>query len=232
MNIPPPENESDTTEDEIEHIEEIPVDDKFVDTTDDIHQHFKRFIKSKNLEYPEDEIEEILSAISASSFLKLKYHYNRPRPQQVAAAKELELNPTTLDSASTPSYPSGHATQGRFIGRYLSDIYPDYHDELLKVGDEIGDGRLMAKVHYPSDQAFGKVLGDELYNYYYSTKGLQLKETTLKEEMEELSPPLELHDKIMVWDLEPDPQPPGSYDTEVEFKMPSTLIGTVIDIGR
>ena len=164
MNIPPPENESDTTEDEIEQIEEIPVDNKFVDTTDNIHTHFKRFLKSKNLEYPEDEIEEILSSIGII-ILKLKYHYNRPRPQQVAAAKELELNPTTLDSASTPSYPSGHATQGRFIARYLSDIYPDYHDELIRVGDEVGDGRLMAKVHYPSDQAFGKLLGDNLYDF-------------------------------------------------------------------
>ena len=164
MNIPPPENESDTTEDEIEQIEEIPVDNKFVDTTDNIHTHFKRFLKSKNLEYPEDEIEEILSSIGII-ILKLKYHYNRPRPQQVAAAKELELNPTTLDSASTPSYPSGHATQGRFIARYLSDIYPDYHDELIRVGDEVGDGRLMAKVHYPSDQAFGKLLGDALYEF-------------------------------------------------------------------
>ena len=231
MNIPPPENESDTTEDEIEHIEEIPVDDKFVETTDDMHKHFELFLKSKNLEYPKDAVEEILSGIRVI-ILKLKYHYNRPRPQQVASAKDLVLNPTKLDTASTPAYPSGHATQGRFIARYLADIYPDYHDELLKAGDEVGDGRLMAKVHYPSDQAFGKVLGDELYNYYHSTKGLKLKEITLKEEMEELSPPLALGDKIMVWDLEADPVSPGTteFSQDVDFKMPSTLIGTVIDV--
>jgi hypothetical protein len=227
MNIPPPENESDTTQDEITQIEEIPVNNKFVDTTDDIHEHFERFLKLKNLEYPKEDLTQIMKEVS-NIVLKLKYHYNRPRPQQVASAKDLQLNPTTLDTASTPSYPSGHATQGRFIGRYLTDIYPDYHDELLKVGDEVGDGRLMAKVHYPSDQAFGKVLGDELYNYYYSTKGLKLKEITLKEEMEELSPPLELGDKIMVWDLEADPTPPGS--TNVEWKMPTTLLGTIVDV--
>ena len=221
MNIPPPENESDTTEDEIEHIEEIPVDDKFVETTDDMHKHFELFLKSKNLEYPKDVLEEILSGIRAI-ILKLKYHYNRPRPQQVASAKDLVLNPTTLDTTSTPAYPSGHATQGRFVARYLTDVYPDYHDELIRVGNEVGDGRLMAKVHYPSDQAFGKVLGDELYNYYYTTKGLKLKEITLKEEMEELSPPLILGDKIMVWDLEPE----DIYDEN----MPSTLIGTIIDV--
>ena len=68
----------------------------------------------------------------------------------------------------------------------IQEFVNEKGDVDLKVGDEVGDGRLMAKVHYPSDQAFGKVLGDELYNYYYSTKGLKLKEITLKEEMEEL----------------------------------------------
>ena len=160
--------------------------------------------------------------------IELKYHYNRPRPGQIAEKKKIKLKPTTLDTASTPAYPSGHALRGRFIGRYLSEKYPDYHDELLKLGDEIGEGRLMAKVHYPSDNKFGKKIGDELYNHYYSTKGLELKEITLKEEMEELSPPLEVGDKIVAWDLVADPTPPGS--TNVEWKMPTTLLGTIVDV--
>eukprot|EP01050_Picozoa_sp_SAG11_P000582 SAG11_NODE_19_length_25345_cov_5.090628_23_plen_1027_part_01 len=227
LDIPPPKNESDTTEDEIEHIEDIKVDNNFIDTTDDVHNHFEKFFKLKNLEYPEEDLKGPIKEVS-NIILKLKYHYNRPRPEQVATAKDLKLNPTKLKSASTPSYPSGHATSGRFIARYLADLFPDYHDELLKLGDEIGEGRLMAKVHYPSDSAFGKVLGDELYNYYYSTKGLELKEITLKEEMEELSPPLEVGDKIVAWDLVADPTPPGS--TNVEWKMPTTLLGTIVDV--
>ena len=33
----------------------------------------------------------------------------------------------------------------------------------MKLGNEIGTGRLVAKVHYPSDDLFGKDVGDVLY---------------------------------------------------------------------
>ena len=75
----------------------------------------------------------------------------------------LKFHSDPLDSARTPSYPSGHAAQGRFIGRYLSDMYPKHKNELMKLGNEIGTGRLVAKVHYPSDDLFGKDIGDALY---------------------------------------------------------------------
>ena len=47
----------------------------------------------------------------------------------------------------------------------MADLYPDYSDELLKLGHDVGQGRLMAKVHYPSDQSFGIELGDTLYEF-------------------------------------------------------------------
>ena len=36
----------------------------------------------------------------------------------------------------------------------------------MKLGDDIGYGRLAAKVHYPSDDKFGKKLGDKLYDFF------------------------------------------------------------------
>ena len=99
--------------------------------------------------------------------LKLKYHYNRPRPSQVAQAKNLKLDSEHLESASTPSYPSGHATQGTFVGRYLADLYPEYEKELRQIGEDIAFSRNMAKVHYPSDSEFGKMLGNDLYEFVY-----------------------------------------------------------------
>ena len=163
-NIPPPENESNTTEDEIEYLEGIPVDKNLVDSADALRQHFTKFLKSKELEYPKEELKEVMQAVTAI-ILKLKYHYNRPRPFQIAKAKGLELNAETLQSSSSPSYPSGHATQGRFIARYLSELYPEYRNELMQIGDDIAFSRNMAKVHYPSDSAFGKVLGDDMYDF-------------------------------------------------------------------
>ena len=163
-NMPPPENESDTTEEEIEYLEDIPVDKNLVDSADELRKHFTKFLTPKGLEYPKQEMKEVMQGVKAI-ILILKYYYNRPRPWQIAQAKGLELNSETLQSSSSPSYPSGHATQGRFVARYLSDLYPEYRNELMQIGDDIAFSRNMAKVHYPSDSKFGKMLGDDMYDF-------------------------------------------------------------------
>ena len=174
-NTPPPKNDSKVTEDEIKEVQKIKVNKKFVDTTDDIHEHFEDFLKTKDIEYPKKEVNKAMKGLSRI-ILELKYHYNRPRPEQIAEKKKIKLKPTTLDTASTPSYPSGHALRGRFMGRYLSEKYPEYKKELMILGDDIGDGRLMAKVHYPSDNKFGKKIGDKLYKHYMKQNDLKLNE--------------------------------------------------------
>ena len=178
-NMPPPENESTTTEEEIEYLETIPVDKNLVDSADEIGQHFKNFLEPKGLEYPSEELKVIMPGVKAI-ILRLKYHYNRPRPWQIAQAKGLELNSETLQSSSSPSYPSGHATQGRFVARYLADLYPEYRDEITQIGEDIAYSRNMAKVHYPSDSKFGKLLGDDMYNYVYKPQQEEV-ETELNE---------------------------------------------------
>ena len=158
----PPKNNSDEVMGELQLIDSLPAIDGFVKTTDDLHNHFIKFLKSKKLEYPKKEIKEMLKN-SSSILLKLKYHYNRPRPEQLAKEMGLKFHAKPLDSARTPSYPSGHSAQGRLIARYLSDEHPKHKNELMKLGNEIGAGRLVAKVHYPSDDLFGKEIGDALY---------------------------------------------------------------------
>jgi acid phosphatase (class A) len=165
-NMPPPENESTQTEEEIDYLGSIPVEKNFIESADDIDQYFKKFLESKELEFPEEELKGVMKGVK-SIILQLKYHYNRPRPYQVAKAKNLQLDSEHLKSASTPSYPSGHATQGTFIGRYLSDLYPEYEKELRQVGEDISFSRNMAKVHYPSDSEFGKILGNDLYEFLH-----------------------------------------------------------------
>ena len=164
MNIPPPENESTETEEEIEYLESIPVNKKFVDTADEFEDYFGEFLKEKGLEYPKDKLDKLIKE-TQTIILKLKYHYNRPRPYQIANEKDMDLNAENLSSAKTPSYPSGHATQGAFVGRYLADLYPKYEKELLNMGEDIAFSRNMAKVHYPSDTELGKILGNDLYDH-------------------------------------------------------------------
>tara|TARA_B110000285_G_scaffold24563_1_gene23677 strand:- start:1126 stop:2436 length:1311 start_codon:yes stop_codon:yes gene_type:complete len=164
MSTNPPKNDSEESMDELMLLDSLPVIEEFVDTTDDIFPHFEKYFKEKDLEFPEEELKDIVKDTSPI-ILKLKYHYNRPRPQQLANAKGLKFHQETLDSSKTPSYPSGHATQGRLIANILGDKYPEHKSEISKLGNEIGTGRLVAKVHYPSDDLFGKELGNSLYNF-------------------------------------------------------------------
>ena len=163
-NIPPPKNESIETEEEIDYLESIPVSKKFVDVADEFEDYFGEFLKIRGLKYPKKELSELIEE-TKTIILKLKYHYNRPRPYQIANEKNMSLNSEDLESAKTPSYPSGHATQGTFISRYLADLYPKYEKELLDMGEDIAFSRNMAKVHYPSDTELGKILGNDLYDY-------------------------------------------------------------------
>jgi len=187
-NVLPPKNESGETEEEIQKLDSISVDSDFVESADDVDNHFEKFLDSKDLEYPREEIKKYMSGVRAI-ILQLKYHYNRPRPGQVADAKGMNFDRESLKSASTPSYPSGHATQGRFISKLLSDMYPEYEDQLMKIGDDIAYSRNMAKVHYPSDSKFGKELGDELYDFISKSK---LRES-IKKALNEDEAPITLH---------------------------------------
>ena len=51
-NYPPPKNESQTTDIELEDLEKIPVDEKFIEIGDELDLPFEIFLNSKGLEYP------------------------------------------------------------------------------------------------------------------------------------------------------------------------------------
>jgi hypothetical protein len=65
----------------------------------------------------------------------------------------------------TPSYPSGHSTQGVLIANVLADKYPSAANEFKKAGQNISDSRNIAKAHYISDSKMGIKLGNEMYNH-------------------------------------------------------------------
>ena len=164
MGTNPPKNDSEEAMDELLLLDSLPVIEEFIKTTDDIFPHFEKYFKDNDLDFPKEELKDIVKDTSPI-ILKLKYHYNRPRPQQLANAKGLEFHQEPLDSSKTPSYPSGHATQGRLIANILGEKYSEHKSEISKLGNEIGTGRLVAKVHYPSDDLFGKELGNAMYEY-------------------------------------------------------------------
>ena len=160
---PPPDNDSNTTLNEINKLAKIEPDKKRVERGDDVKELFYPLIKE--IKSVDKEHIDLLIKDSAKYIFKLKYQYNRPRPYQVAEFYDIDLNGTQLDSMKTPSYPSGHATQGYLIAEYL--CLKDPHNETLyrSVGEEIAESRIIAKAHYPSDKIAGKYLANQLIKF-------------------------------------------------------------------
>ena len=158
----PPENDSSLTLKEIKYLSNVEPNEKFATSHDDVVDSFMELIEKNSLDISRKDIKKIVKE-SVKFIMELKYHYNRPRPYQVAEFYDIDLNGTTLDSMKTPSYPSGHAIQGYLIGDYLSHKDPSNSEEYLTKGSDIAESRIVAKAHYPSDRDYGKQVAKALF---------------------------------------------------------------------
>lgn len=86
--------------------------------------------------------------------LDAKYTYCSPRPDM----RDPSLCPL-IPTPDSPSYPSGHAIQGAILGKILAYFFPDDCQYWQKLGDEVGESRLWAGVHFPIDVEEGQILG-------------------------------------------------------------------------
>ena len=147
---------------------------EMVDTK--IMKPFRQYFKKHNLDEKLLEEVKVLKKNISPIVLQLKVHYNRPRPSKLANAMQFMFQTNfvvhALKTAETPSYPSGHATEGKFISTYLADRIPFEHKgNIKKIGDDIGNSRQIGGVHYPSDTEFGHQLAGALYNHLKEKMG-------------------------------------------------------------
>ena len=163
---PPPANDSNETRTELFKLLSYNngiIDRKMVEEFDDMRKPYMELVNKYNLDVTKDDLQQIIDE-GAKFTLKIKYKFNRPRPYQIAEHYGIEdFRRHKLDSAKTPSYPSGHALQGRLIGLILTDKDPKHQNEYMAVSQRISDSRIMARAHYPSDKEYGEKLADELY---------------------------------------------------------------------
>tara|TARA_Y100000992_G_C21219521_1_gene469739 strand:+ start:424 stop:1146 length:723 start_codon:yes stop_codon:yes gene_type:complete len=100
---------------------------------------------------------EILPAIKHH-----KEHFGTPRPYELAAQYEIPFEYDKLETAQTPSYPSGHTAQAYYTAIKLSAIFPQLEDQLFTLAKMIEESRLDRGVHFPSDNTAGIVLAQQL----------------------------------------------------------------------
>jgi len=127
----------------------------------------KSFIKlAEELGLADDITKNKLKSLrsdAATIILNMKYKFNRPRPVQLMDYHGVEFKPADFKTSNTPSYPSGHAFQGTLIAMVLSEIFPQHAEEFIKLGESIGDNRVVFGVHYPSDHYAGIELAKQVF---------------------------------------------------------------------
>lgn len=86
-----------------------------------------------------------------------KDHYGRPRP---ALGNDKPICVPRADWLKTnASYPSGHSLVEWSWALVLTELIPAKADAALKLGQEMGQSRVVCGVHYPSDVEAGRTLG-------------------------------------------------------------------------
>ena len=159
---PFPENTSKKTLEEVKYLSEIEEDVDYVRENDKVKESFGKLHEELELEYNEDEAGKYLKE-SSKYIMELKYKFQRPRPHQIADFYGIDLNGVDLDSMKTPSYPSGHATQGYLLGMIYSERYPQYNEEFIRLAEDIAESRIVGKAHFPSDKKAGIELAEKLF---------------------------------------------------------------------
>ena len=164
---PPPTNSSKVTIDELHwllNFNDGKISNDVVMKGDDIEKVFENYCEENSLDYPKKYIKELIKD-SGRIIYELKYKYNRARPFQLGEFYNIpDFKIHKLDSAKTPSYPSGHSTQGIFISKVFGKMYPTHEKHFNKLGKMISHSRLMASAHFPSDTKFGEKVGNLIFN--------------------------------------------------------------------
>jgi acid phosphatase (class A) len=97
-----------------------------------------------------------------------KKAWNRLRPPQ----QDKRVHPP-IDLPKNSSYPSGHSTVGDLDALILAEIAPDLKGAILARGLQIGDDRVIAGVHFPSDVAAGRTLAHDLFTKLMASPAFQ-----------------------------------------------------------
>ena len=131
-------------------------------------QALSSIFKQKDIE-AEELITEIVKDIQ-NLIYKLKFHFQRPRPYQLAQYYKLKLFPYKSFSAHTPAYPSGHTIQAIVILNVIGNKYPTEYQYCKELIEDIIYSRVYLGHHFPSDNDGGRELAKAILKHSEFTK--------------------------------------------------------------
>ena len=97
-----------------------------------------------------------------------KDQWNRPRPFLISD----KVQPSG-DRPKSSSYPSGNALLGHLYSIVLAKLLPEKSTRLFARGQETGDNRVVAGVHFPSDLEAGRQAAAAIAAVLWTTPGFQ-----------------------------------------------------------
>jgi hypothetical protein len=150
-----PLNDSELVKDELNEI---------VDYVNNINQEENNFFLRRYKAYDRNLRQAVSTTVNDIKGLicKLKYFYQRPRPNQLAQYYKLKLFPYDSYTANTPSYPSGHTLEAYVILNVIANKYPNEYQFCKDMIDDIAYSRLYLGLHFSSDNDFAKEIAKEI----------------------------------------------------------------------
>lgn len=166
LNTPFPANDSAETMKELYTVSQVLNDgkDKNIHLLID-QKHYDYILKQlakQGINITEDTLMKIVLNV-APLVMRLKMHYQRPRPFQLGYVAKIPIFPHGSTPALSPAYPSGHGCQSRYIALVLAHFFPEKEDFLIQLSDYVAFSRVSIGVHYPSDNAFGQAIAEYLF---------------------------------------------------------------------
>ena len=107
------------------------------------------------------DIQDLLQNTINPHILSIKDEINRARPYQFD--QWIKDNRLPSDTVHTPAFPAGHTMQSLFLAKILSREYPKKSQLFHDVAEAIGQSRIAAGHHFPSDHEYGKWLINYLF---------------------------------------------------------------------
>ena len=116
----------------------------------------------------------LVDATHTASFAtdKAKAHYFRPRPYMYFDEPTLVPGDEEV-LRHNGSYPSGHTNLGWTTALLLVEICPERQDEILRVGYEYGQSRVIAGYHWQSDVTAGRLTASAAVARLHTSKAFQ-----------------------------------------------------------
>lgn len=170
---PFPENDSDSTKQElnelVEYSKDIQLEDnqkvknRYVFYDRNLYQAILNTFKTEkaDLEQLLRDIDEDITPL----IIRLKYSYQRPRPYQLAQYYKLKLFPFQSRTAHSPSYPSGHTTQAYVMLTVIGNLLPEHYEKTKKMIEDIAYSRCYVGVHYQTDNDFAYQVAQEILKH-------------------------------------------------------------------